>query len=566
MKKPDAFSPVPITQIAQKLGIAEDHLELYGNNKAKVSLDILKNKTSPNKGKYILVSAVTPTPLGEGKTTTTIGLGMALSKLGKKSVIALRQSSLGPTFGIKGGGAGGGKAQIIPIDESILHLTGDMHAVAQAHNQIAALLDNAWYHGNSLNIDPEQIQFRRVVDVNDRFLRHVTVGQGSNLDGIPHPTGFDITTASELMAILALVDGQSNSEALHDLRRRIGRMVVAFSKSGQPITAEDIKAAGAATVLMRDAIKPTLMQTAENTPVLIHAGPFANIAHGCSSIVADRLGLAVADYVVTEAGFAADMGAEKFFDIKCRTSGLTPDAAVLVTTIRALKVHTGKYKIVPGKQLPKELLDENPEDVRAGSPNLQKQIENLRKFGVPVVVAINAFPEDKPSEIAVIEEVARAAGATDVAVSRVFAEGGAGGVELAQKVMKAAEHAPSFHVLYPDTMSIKNKILTLAREIYGAADVSYTPIAEQQIARFEANGFGGFPICMAKTHLSLSHDANLKGAPSGYTFPIREVRASTGAGFIYPLAGSMMTMPGLSAHTNAEHIDIDEKGNVVGLF
>ncbi len=565
MKKND-FKPLPVATIAHNLGISDEHLELYGHNKAKVSLDVLKTNSSPKKGKYILVSAVTPTPLGEGKTTTTIGLGMALSKLGKKSVIALRQSSLGPTFGIKGGGAGGGKAQIIPIDESILHLTGDMHAVAQAHNQIAAQLDNAWYHGNTLDIDPAQIQLRRVVDVNDRFLRHVTVGQGSDLDGIPHSTGFDITTASELMAILALVDGKSNNEALQDLRRRIGRMVVAFSKSGKPITADDIKAAGAATVLMRDAIKPTLMQTAENTPVLIHAGPFANIAHGCSSIVADRLGLAIADFVVTEAGFAADMGAEKFFDIKCRTSGLMPDVAVLVTTIRALKVHTGKYKIVPGKKLPEDLLAENPDDVRAGSPNLKKQIENLRKFGVPVVVAINAFPEDKPSEIAVIEEVARASGASDVAVSRVFAEGGAGGVDLAEKVIRAAEHPPSFHVLYPDTLSIKEKIQTIAREIYGAADVSYTPVAEEQIARFEAHGFGKFPICMAKTHLSLSHDASLKGAPTGYTFPIREVRASVGAGFIYPLAGTMMTMPGLSAHTNAEHIDIDDDGNVVGLF
>jgi formate--tetrahydrofolate ligase len=556
----------PITEIAKILAIPEEHLELYGKSKAKVSLDVLKTTKNNPKGKYILVSAVTPTPLGEGKTTTTIGLGMALSKLGKKSVITLRQSSLGPTFGIKGGGAGGGKAQLIPIDESILHLTGDMHAVAQAHNQIAALVDNSWYHGNPHDIDPDHIQIRRVLDVNDRFLRHVTVGQGAEADGKPRQTGFDITTASELMAILALVDGESNNEALHSLRTRIGRMVVAFSKSGKPITANDIKAAGAATVLMRDAVKPTLMQTAENTPVLIHAGPFANIAHGCSSIVADRVGLALADYCVTEAGFAADMGAEKFFNIKCRTSGLMPDAAVLVTTIRALKVHTGKYKITPGKPLPQELLAENPEDVRAGSPNLKKQIENLRKFGVPVVVAINAFPEDKPSEVAVIEEVARAAGAADVAISSVYAEGGEGGISLATKVMRAAEHAPSFHMLYPESMSIKQKIETIAREIYGAAVVSYTELANTQIERFEANGFGSFPICMAKTHLSLSHDASLKGAPTGFTFPIREVRASAGAGFIYPLAGTMMTMPGLAAHTNAESIDIDAAGNVTGLF
>jgi len=343
-------------------------------------------------------------------------------------------------------------------------------------------------------------------------------------------------------------------------------MVVAFSKDGKPITAEDVKAAGAAAVLMRDTIKPTLMQTAENTPVLIHAGPFANIAHGCSSIVADRIGLALGDYVITEAGFAADMGAEKFFDIKCRTSGLSPDAAVLVTTIRALKVHTGKYKVTPGKPLPTELITENPDDVRAGCPNLVKQIENLRKFGVPVVVAINAFPEDKASEIEVIEEVARAAGAADVSVSHVFAKGGEGGIDLARKVMKAAEHKPTFHVLYPSEKSIKEKIEIVAREIYGAADVSYTSVAEEQILRFEANGFGNLPICIAKTHLSISHDPALKGAPSGYVFPIREVRASVGAGFIYPLAGTMMTMPGLSPHTNAEHIDLDADGNTIGLF
>ncbi len=565
-KNLQTFSPKPIAEIAKNLGIEERYLEPFGRNKAKISLDLLANTKTTSKGKYILVSAVTPTPLGEGKTTTTIGLGMALAKLGKKSIIALRQSSLGPTFGIKGGGAGGGKAQIIPIDESILHLTGDMHAVAQAHNQIAALVDNAWFHGNALDIDPEQIQIRRVVDVNDRFLRHVTVGQGGEADGKARSSGFDITTASELMAILALVDGKSNNEALQDLRKRIGRMVVAFSKSGKPITAEDVKAAGAATVLMRDTIKPTLMQTAENTPVLIHAGPFANIAHGCSSIVADRIGLSIADYVITEAGFAADMGAEKFFDIKCRTSGLMPDAAVLVTTIRALKVHTGKYKIIPGKPLPQQLLAENPDDVLAGSPNLKKQIENLRKFGVPVVVAINAFPEDKASEIAIIESVARSAGAADVAVSRVYANGGEGGIDLAKIVMRIAEHTPSFHVLYPETMSIKDKIGTVAREIYGASDVSYSPAAEQQIAKFEANGFGNLPICMAKTHLSLSHDASVKGAPTGYTFPIREVRASIGAGFIYPLAGTMMTMPGLAVHTNAENIDIDDDGNIVGLF
>jgi formate--tetrahydrofolate ligase len=557
----------PIGAIAERLGIPERFLEHHGRSKAKIDLSILDELRDRPLGKYILVTAITPTPLGEGKTTTTIGLGMALNKLGKNAAIAIRQSSLGPVFGIKGGGAGGGYSQVIPLEESIVHLNGDIHAVQQAHNQIAALVDNSWYHGNPLNIDPERIVIRRVMDVNDRFLRQITIGLGGDKNGFPRQTGFDMTVASELMAILALATGNTNAEAIKNLRARIGKMVVAFTKDGKPVTAEDVRAAGAATVLMRETLKPNLMQTIENTPAFIHAGPFANIAHGNSSIVADQIGLRVADYVVTEAGFGMDMGGEKFFDIKCRYSGLWPAAAVVVATIRALKSHTGKYKITPGKPLPPELLAENPDDVYAGGANLRKQIENARQFGVPVVVALNAFPDDNESEIAAVRRIAQEAGAADMAVSKVFADGGAGGIDLAQKVIAAAEGSqatPQF--LYPLEMAIKEKIRTLATKIYGADGVSYTPQADEQIAAFESNGFGNLPICMAKTHLSLSHDPKLKGAPSGYTFHVREVRASVGAGFIYPLAGDMVTMPGLGATPAAHNIDIDEDGNTVGLF
>jgi formate--tetrahydrofolate ligase len=558
-----------IRAVAERLGLPEEFVEYHGRYKAKIDLSVLDAMRDRPLGKYILVTAITPTPLGEGKTTTTIGLGMALSKLGKNAAIALRQSSLGPAFGIKGGGAGGGYSQVIPLEESIVHLNGDIHAITQAHNQVAALVDNSWYHDNPLNIDPERIVIRRVMDVNDRFLRNITIGQGGDKHGFPRQTGFDITVASELMAILALATGNTNAEAIKSLRARIGKMVVAFTKDGKPVTAEDVHAAGAATVLMRETLKPNLLQTIENTPAFVHAGPFANIAHGNSSVVADQIGLRLADYVVTEAGFGMDMGGEKFFDIKCRASGLWPAAAVVVATIRALKSHTGKYKITPGKPLPPDLLAENPDDVRAGGANLRKQIENARAFGVPVVVAINAYPDDFESEIAAVEEIARAAGAEDVAVSTVFAEGGAGGLDLARKVVAAAEgpraaRQPQF--LYPLDQPIKEKIRAIATRIYGAADVSYTPLASEQIASFEANGFGALPICMAKTHLSLSHDPKLKGAPAGYTFHIREVRASVGAGFIYPLAGEMMTMPGLGAAPAAHTIDIDENGNTVGLF
>ncbi len=556
----------PILSIAEKLGIPERFIEPHGRYKAKVSTDLLEEAGGRPKGKYVLVTAMTPTPLGEGKTTTSIGLAMALERIGKKSVVALRQSSLGPTFGIKGGGAGGGYAQIIPLEESILHLTGDIHAIGQAHNQIAAMTDNSWFHGNPLRIDPERIQIRRVVDVNDRFLRHVRIGLGSKKDGIPRDTGFDITVASELMAILALADGKSTLEAIRDLRERIGRMVVAFDTEGKPVTADQIRAAGAATVLLRNALHPNLMQTIENTPALIHCGPFANIAHGNSSILADRIALRFADYVVTEAGFGMDIGGEKFFDIKCRASGLVPDAVVVVATIRAMKAHTGKYRIRPGKPLPEELLLENPGDVVEGGANLRKQIENARKYGIPVVAALNRFPEDRPSEIEAARRVVEEAGALGMAVSTVFAEGSRGGTDLARLVVEAAEQPADFRFLYPLDTSIREKIETIAREIYGAAEVSYSEEAAAQIDAFEANGFGNLPICMAKTHLSLSHDPKRPGAPSGFVFPIREVRASVGAGFIYPLAGTMMTMPGLGADPAAHRIDIDETGKTVGLF
>ena len=556
-----------IRTVAERLGLPDEFLEQHGRYRAKIDLGVLDYLRDRPLGKYILVTAITPTPLGEGKTTTTIGLGMALNRIGKNAAIALRQSSLGPAFGIKGGGAGGGHSQVIPLEESIVHLNGDIHAVAQAHNQIAALTDNSWYHGNPLGIDPARIAIRRVMDVNDRFLRNITIGQGGESNGTPRATGFDIAVASELMAILALATGGSNAEAIKNLRARIAKMVVAFTEDGKPITADDIHAAGAATVLMRETLKPNLMQTIENTPAFIHAGPFANIAQGNSSILADQIGLRLADYVVTEAGFGMDMGGEKFFNIKCRASGLWPAVAVVVATIRALKSHTGKYKIRAGKPLPAALLDENPDDVYVGGANLRKQIENARRFGVPVVVALNAYPDDKPAEIDAVRRIAQEAGAEGMAVSRVFAEGGAGGEELARLVVAAAERSearPQF--LYPLELPIKAKISALATQIYGAADVSYTPAADEQIAAFEANGFGELPICMAKTHLSLSHDPKLKGAPSGYTFHIREVRASVGAGFIYPLAGEMVTMPGLGAAPAAHQIDIDEHGNTVGLF
>jgi formate--tetrahydrofolate ligase len=552
---------VHINRIAEQLGLdPETDLEHYGKYMAKINLDVLDRlKDRPN-GKYIDVTAITPTPLGEGKSTTTVGLGQAMNHIGKRAVVAVRQPSQGPTFGIKGGAAGGGYSQIVPMENFNLHLTGDIHAITAAHNLIAALIDAHLFHGNDLNIDPHNIPWRRVLDLNDRALRNVIIGLGNKEDGVPRQTGFDITVASEIMAILAL------TTSLKDMRERIGRMVVAYSKDKKPITAEQLGAAGSATVLMRDAIKPNLMQTLENTPALVHAGPFANIAHGNSSVLADLIGLKTADYVITESGFGADIGAEKFFHIKCRASGLQPDAAVLVVTVRALKAHTGKYKIVPGKPLDPALLEENVADVETGAANMIRHLENLRKFGITPVVAINAFTNDTPAEIEAVRQIAQANGAYGTAVAQHWAKGGAGAAELAEIVVSAAENPSKFNYLYELDQSIKQKIETIARELYRADSVEYSPEAEAQIAQFEKDGFGNLPICMAKTHLSFSADPKLKGAPTGFSLPIKEVRASVGAGFIYPLCGEMRTMPGLGKDPAALRVDLDEEGRVVGLF
>ena len=552
---------LPINTIAERLGLDPDtDLEHYGKYMAKISLDVLKKLPDNPNARYIDITAITPTPLGEGKSTTTVGLGQAMKHIGKNAIVTLRQPSQGPTFGIKGGAAGGGYSQVVPMENFNLHLTGDIHAIGAAHNLIAAMLDAHIHHGNELNIDVNNIPWRRVVDLNDRALRNVVIGLGGRGDGIPRETGFDITVASELMAILAL------TTSLQDMRKRIGRVVVAYTRDKKPITTEDLRAAGAATVLMRDAIKPTLMQTLENTPAIIHAGPFANIAHGNSSVLADMLGIKMADYVITESGFGADIGAEKFFNIKCRASGMTPHAAVLVTTVRALKAHTGKYKIIPGKPLDPDLLRENVADVEEGAANMIKHLENLKKFGITPVVAINEFTDDTDNEIVAIKEIAMAHGAYGVAVARHWAHGGAGAAELAEIVVDAAEQGTNFKFLYDVDQPIKDKIEIIAKEIYGADGVEYDSKALKQIAQFERDGFGDLPICMAKTHLSLSTDPKLKGAPTGYTIPVTEVRASVGAGFIYPLCGTMRTMPGLGRTPAAMNVDIDEDGNVVGLF
>ena len=552
----------PINEIADQIGLTSDDLDIYGSPYvAKLRLDVLeRTKDRPN-AKYIDISAITPTPLGEGKSTTLIGLGEAMKLIGKRSVISLRQPSQGPTFGIKGGAAGGGYAQVVPMETFNLNLTGDIHAVTAANNLLAAMIDNKLLRGNPLNINPHSITWKRVVDTNDRALRKIIIGLGGRMEGgIPRETGFDITVASEVMAILAL------TTSLQDMRKRFGRIVVGMTHDKTPVTADEIGAAGAMTVLMRDAIRPTLLQTLENTPALVHAGPFANVAHGNSSIIADLIGAKCADYLLTESGFGADIGAEKFFNIKCRYSGLTPDACVLVATIRALKSHSGKYSIVAGKALPPEMLENNVADVEAGAANLIKQIENVKIHGVTPVVAINAFETDHPEEIEAVKRISREAGALGAAVSTHWAEGGKGAVELAEMVVAAAEQPSEFKFLYDLDSSIKEKINTIATRVYGADSVSYTVQAAQQIADYEANGFGKLPICMAKTHLSLSHDPMMKGAPKDWTLPIREVRASVGAGFIYPICGDMRTMPALPAHPAAEKIDIDENGNVVGLF
>jgi formate--tetrahydrofolate ligase len=552
-------TPKPITEIAADLGIQPDELELYGPYKAKISLSIRDRlKDRPN-GKYVVVTAITPTPLGEGKTTVTVGLGQAFGKIGTRAIVAIRQPSLGPVFGIKGGAAGGGYSQIIPMEDFNLHLTGDFHAVTAAHNLCAAFLDNSIYHGNPLDIDQTAVLWRRVMDVNDRTLRDIVIGLGSG-NGIPRQTGFDITAASEVMAVLALATDY------RDLRERLGRLVVALNRKKEPVTAEDIGVAGAMAALLKDALKPNLLQTLEHTPAIVHAGPFGNIAHGNSSVLADLIGLKLADVVVTEAGFGADLGFEKFCDIKCRVSGLKPDAAVLVATIRALKAHSGRYKIVAGKPLDPGLVTENLDALREGIGNLEKQIENVRRFGVPVVVAINQFPTDTPAEIELVREVALKAGAFDAVPTRVHSEGGEGGADLARAVLRATEEPNSFRPLYELDMPLTDKIEIIARELYGAGSVTYQPAAARALRTFTSMGYDKLPVCMAKTHLSLSGDPNLRGRPEGFELTVREVRLSAGAGFIYPIIGEMRTMPGLGSKPGGLNVDIDDDGTIRGLF
>jgi formate--tetrahydrofolate ligase len=550
----------PIVEIARDLGLEEDDIELYGKYKAKVSLQVLEKLKDHPLGKYIDVTAITPTPLGEGKTVTTIGLSMALNRIGKKSIVCIRQPSLGPVFGIKGGAAGGGYSQVVPMEDFNLHLTGDTHAVALAHNLLAAFIDNHIYHGNALRIDPFTISWPRVVDVSDRALRKIVIGLGGKDNGIPRESGFDIAVASEVMAILALTTG------LRDLRERLGRIVIGYNVEKKPVTAEDVKCAGAMAVLLKDAIKPNLLQTLENTPCFVHAGPFANIAHGNSSILADQIALRLSEYVVTESGFGADCGMEKFMNIKCRYSGLTPDCVVMVCSVRALKMHSGKYRVVPGKPLDPALAEEDVAAVEQGAENLVKQIENARLFGVPVVVAINLFATDTDREIRAIEKIALENGAYACAVSEVWAKGGAGGRELAEAVVRACDEPKNFRFLYPLDIPIKEKIEIIATKIYGADGVVYEEGVEEKIRRFTEFGWDKLPICMAKTHLSLSHDPKLKGRPRGFKLPIKDIRPAIGAGFLYPLCGEIRTMPGLPSEPAGNKVDIDAEGRIVGLF
>jgi formate--tetrahydrofolate ligase len=548
----------PLEDIASEMGIPTHLLEPYGEQVMKIKLDAIEALADRPTAKYVVVSAITPTPLGEGKTTTTVGLGQGFRHIGKRATVAIRQPSMGPTFGIKGGAAGGGYSQVVPMEVLNLHLTGDMHAVTAAHNMLAAMIDNHLFQGNGLGIDMHNITWRRVLDVNDRALRNIVIGLGGRGDGVPRQTGFDITAASEVMATLAL------ARSLADLRSRLARIVIGYKRDGTPVTAEQLDAAGAMAVILRDAVKPNLLQTLENTPVLVHAGPFGNIATGNSSVIADLIGIHAGDFLVTEAGFGADMGAERFFNIKCRTSGLRPDAAVVVATVRALKAHSGKYKIVAGRPLPDELLAENPDDVAAGAANLRKQIENIRLHGVSPVVAINSFPTDHASEHQVIRDIAAEQGARS-ALCTHFADGGRGAVELAEAVAEAADEPSNFAVLYPDSASLREKIATVATKVYGADGVEYSAQAAAQLDTYERAGFGNLPVCIAKTHLSISSDPSLKGAPTGWTLPVREVRASVGAGFVYPICGEVRTMPGLSKNPAAARIDLDEDGQVMGL-
>ena len=548
----------PLKDIAARMGIEEGMLEPYGRHVAKISLDAADALKDRPQGRYVVVTAVTPTPLGEGKTTTTVGLGQAFRHIGSSAVVTIRQPSMGPTFGIKGGAAGGGYSQVVPMERLNLHLTGDMHAVTAANNQLAAMIDNHIFQGNELGIDPRAVTWRRVMDINDRALRNIVIGLGSKVDGIPRQTGFDITPASEVMAVLAL------SASLRDMRERLGRIVIGESFDGEPVTAEMLRAAGAMAVMLKDAVQPNLMQTLENTPAIVHTGPFGNIAHGNSSIIADRIGIRTAEFLITEAGFGADMGAERFFNIKSRYSGLKPDAAVIVATVRALKAHSGRFRIVPGRPLPPELLAENPEDVLAGAENLKKQIENVRLHGVVPVVAVNAFPGDFDSEHKAVLEAAGEMGVR-AAVSRHFSQGGRGAAELAEAVREAAADSGGFACLYPEDASLKEKIETVACRVYGAEGVDYDAEAARRLRRYEEQGFGRLPVCIAKTHLSLSSNPKLKGAPKGWRLSVREAKVSAGAGFVYVISGSIRTMPGLSSAPSAQRIDMDENGEVSGL-
>ena len=543
---------LPIKDVAASIGIKEDDLELYGKYKAKIS-DELINRTKKNPdGKLILVTAINPTPAGEGKTTTSVGLGEAFGRLGKKALIALREPSLGPCFGIKGGAAGGGYAQVVPMEDLNLHFTGDFHAITSANNLLAALLDNHIQQGNELGIDPRQIVWKRCMDMNDRVLRNIVVGLGSKMDGMVREDHFVITVASEIMAILCLADDMA------DLKKRLGRLIVAYTFDGKPVTADDLQATGSMAALLKDALKPNLIQTLEHTPAIVHGGPFANIAHGCNSVRATKTALKLADYVITEAGFGADLGAEKFFDIKCRMAGLKPDAVVLVATIRALKYNGGVPK--------DELSSENLDALKAGIVNLEKHIENLHKFGVPVVVTLNSFVTDTKAETDFVEQFCKERGC-EFALSEVWEKGGEGGIDLANKVLETIEHKESnFKVLYDDSLSLKEKIETVAKEIYGADGVTYSPAAERELKRITDLGMGDFPVCMAKTQYSLSDDAKKLGRPSGFKINVREVYASAGAGFVVAVNGSIMTMPGLSKKPAAYGIDVDDNGVITGLF
>lgn len=542
----------PIGKIAQHLEIPEDELELYGKYKAKISLNYW-NTTLQQKenGKLILVTAINPTPAGEGKTTTSIGLGDALHKLGKKTAIALREPSLGPCFGMKGGAAGGGYAQVVPMEDINLHFTGDFHAITSAHNLLAAVIDNHIQQGNALDLDVRRITWKRVVDLNDRALRNIICGLGGKVHGVPRETGFDITVASEMMAILCLTSD------LEDMKKRLGNIIIGYTRSGRPVRAEELNVTGALTLLFKDAIKPNLVQTLEGTPALIHGGPFANIAHGCNSVMATKYALKMADYTVTEAGFGGDLGAEKFLDIKCRFTGFKPDAVVIVATIRALKMHGGLAKT--------ELATENIEALKKGMTNLAKHIENIQKFGLPIVVAINAFPTDTENELQELKALCESMGAS-VSISEAWAKGGEGAIDLAQKVIEATEKPSNFQYMYDVNDSIKDKINAIATKIYGADGVNYTPAVEKTIAEFEAEGLDKMPICMAKTQYSLSDDQFKLGAPTGFKITVRELRISAGAGFIVALTGNILTMPGLPKKPAAENMDIDINGKITGLF